>query len=106
MSFELRPVNILAADDPLLEHVFFQRVFDELGDELEMMEGVVGDAALGVAGIVGSEASAAAAAGKGMNEIHALAEFAEAEIEQARAMAVEQYDAEAGKCSEQLGEGL
>jgi hypothetical protein len=41
-----------------------------------------------------------------MNEIHALAEFAEAEIEQARAMAVEQYDAEAGKCSEQLGEGL
>src|ERR1700683_4257431 len=106
LGFELRPVNVLAAENPLVEHVFFQCIFDELGDELEMVEGIVGDAALGVASIVASEAVAAAAAGQGMEEIHALTEFAEAQIEQARAMTIEEDDAEAGKCPEQLGEGL
>jgi len=47
-----------------------------------MVEGVVGDAALGVAGIVAAEAVATAAAGQGMKEIHTFGEFAEAPIEQ------------------------
>src|ERR1035438_4585920 len=69
-----------------------------------MVEGIVGDAALGVACVVASEAIATAAAGQGVKEIHTLAEFAEAQIEEAGAMTIDQHDAEAGKRSEQLGE--
>ncbi len=71
-----------------------------------MVEGIVGDAALGVACIVAAEAVATAAAGQGMEEIHTFGEFAQAQIEQASAMAIDEDDAEAGKCSQQLGEGL
>jgi len=41
-----------------------------------------------------------------MKEALALGEFAEAQIEQAGAMAIDQYDAEAGKGSQQMSEGL
>src|SRR5580698_6955603 len=68
LRFELRPVNVLATEDPLLKHAFVfvtstEGILEELGDELEMLTGFIGDAALGVAGIVAAEAVAASAAG-------------------------------------------
>jgi hypothetical protein len=41
-----------------------------------------------------------------MKEIHTLGEFAEAQIEEACAMTIDEHDAKAGKCSQQLGERL
>jgi hypothetical protein len=106
LRLEVRPVRILAAENPFFEHTFIQRIFDDLGHEFEVVAGFVGDAALGVAGVVAGEAIAAAAAGCGMEEAFALGEFAEAEIEEARAMAIDQHDAEAGEGSQQVGERL
>ena len=72
LRFELRPVNFLAAEDPVLEHafVFFftQGVFNEIGDGLEMVARIFGDAALGMASVVAPEAVAAAATGKGIKK--------------------------------------
>ena len=62
LRFELRPVSVLTAEDPFVEHAFFQGFLNDLGDELEMVESIVGDAALGVACIVAAEAVATAAA--------------------------------------------
>src|SRR5271155_1081599 len=39
-----------------------------------------------------------------MKKIHAFGKFAQTQIEQARAMTIDQHDAEAGKCSQQLGQ--
>jgi hypothetical protein len=67
LRLELRPVRILATENPHIKHllVFFltEGVFEELGDELVMVKRIVGNAALGVASVVASEAVAAAAAG-------------------------------------------
>ena len=41
-----------------------------------------------------------------MKEIHTFGEFSQTQIEQTGAMTIDQDDAETGKCSEQLGEGL
>jgi hypothetical protein len=41
-----------------------------------------------------------------MKEVHAFGEFAEAQIEEASAVTIDEDDAEAGKRSEQLGKRL
>ena len=71
-----------------------------------MLAGFIGDAALGVACVVAGEAVATAAAGERMKEILAFGQLAEAQIEQAGAMTIDEHDAEAGKCSQQLGQRL
>ena len=62
LGFELRPVSVLAAEDPFVEDAFFQGFLNDLGDELKMVKSIVGDAALSVACIVAAEAIATAAA--------------------------------------------
>src|ERR1700677_524004 len=64
--FELRPKIFLTAQNPFFECAFFQSFFEKFGDELEVLAGFIGDAALGVASVVSCEAVAAAATGERM----------------------------------------
>src|SRR5216684_2013915 len=106
LRLELRPVSVLATEDPLFEQAFFYRIFKIFSDRLEMLASFVGDAAFGVACVVAHESVAASAANKRMKEVHALVEFAAAQLEETRAMTIDQHDAEAGKRSQQLSQRL
>lgn len=106
LRFDLGPVRILAAQNPPLEHAFIEGVFKEISDEFEMMAGLILDATLGVASIVAGEAIPAAPAGEGMKEAFAFDQLAEAQIEQAGAVTIDQHDAQAGKSSQELGQGF
>jgi hypothetical protein len=106
LRFELRPVRFLAAQNPIFERALFQSVLKELGDELEMLAGLIGDAAFGVASIVTGEAVPTSAAGKGMKESFALVQLAQAQIEHASAMTIHEDDAKTGECSQQLRDRL
>ena len=107
LRFELRGrVSFLAAEDPLLKHAFVQGVLEEVGDELEMLAGLIGDAAFGVASVIAGKAVAATTAGQRMKESFAFSEFAQSQIEETGAMTIDQHDAEAGKYSQQLSQGF
>src|ERR1039458_10061954 len=64
------------------------------------------EAAFGVPTIISGEAVAAAAAGKWMKKSFAFGQFAQAQVEQATPLAVDENDAQAGECSQQLGQGF
>jgi hypothetical protein len=106
LVFDMRPVRFGAAENPLFEHTFIQSVFQEIGGELEVLAGLIFDAALCVAAIVSRKPVAAAAAGKRMKETFALGQLAKAKIEKAGAMAIDQNNSQIRKCPEQLCDGL
>src|ERR1700722_9182972 len=97
---EVRPVNLLAAQYPVLENAFVQGILEEVGDSLEVLAGFVGDAPLGATSIVSGKAIAAATAGKGVKKVHAFGQFAQTQIEKASAMPIHEEDAETGKRSQ------
>ena len=130
---ELRPMSVLAAEDPLLEGasiftlifivlifsftsisisisifiaIFSQGIHEELRETFEVLAGLIGDAPLGVTSVIAGEAIAAAAAGERLEESLTLGQFAETQIEQTSTMTVEQHDSETRKGSQQAGQRL
>jgi len=99
-------VSFLTAQNPVFKHAFFQGFFNKVGDEFEMLAGLVGDAALGMASVISGEPIAAASPGEGMKKSFALGQFAKTKIEQTGAMTIHKNDAQAGEGASRCARGF
>ncbi len=70
---------------------------------LEMLAGLVFHAALGVASVIAGISVTAALAGQGVEQIFALGQFAEAKIEDAGAVPVDQHNAQQRGRAQKVG---
>src|SRR5260370_24264303 len=61
LRFEVRPMNLRAAQNPLLKEIFLLGVFEAFGDVLEVLANFFVNATLGMARIVTGKAVAATA---------------------------------------------
>src|SRR5579872_1596290 len=89
LRFEDGAVRVRAGENPLLENASFQQLFQSFGDILKMLTGLIFNPALCVAAVVAGEAITASAAGKGVEQIFALGQFAQPEIENAGAVTID-----------------
>ena len=96
--------EVLAAENPFLEYALFQRLLQSLGNRFEVVAGFVFDAALGMAAVVSGITVAAALAGERLKQALALGQFAEAKIEDAGPVTVDQHDAQPRKRAQQVGQ--
>jgi hypothetical protein len=106
LRFKEGAVCILAGENPFLEHAFFQKFLQYSGYILEMLASFVFDAALGVPSVIARIAVAAATPRQGMKQIVEFRQFAEAKIEDASAMAVDQNYTQQWRSSEKVSQGL
>src|SRR5579872_6033370 len=104
--FELRPMNVLTTENPFLEDSFFQRLFQDFGNCLEVLASLVVDAALGVASVVPGITIAAPLAGQRLEQSFALGQLSEAKFEEASAVTIDQNDTQPWEGSKQVSQGL
>ena len=106
LGFEQGAVGIVAGENPFLEHALFQQLLHRLGDVLEVLASFVFNPALGVASVIAGVAIAAAAARQRMEQVVALGQLAQAKIEDAGAMPVDQHHTQQRRRAQQVGQGL
>jgi hypothetical protein len=88
MLLELMPIDVLAADDEIIEGSLFLPLSQILSHVLEMTEDLIVYATFRVAGIVPGKSVSAAAAGQRMEESFTFFEFVEVQIKKAGSMAI------------------
>ena len=88
MRFELVPIDVLAADDQIVESSRFLPLSQILGNIFVVALNFIVDTAFGVAGIVTRETVSATAAGQSMEKGLPFLEFVEVQIKNAGAMAI------------------
>src|SRR5271167_3782403 len=106
LRLQQREVLVLAGENPFLEYAFIHQYLQSLGHILEMLASLVLDPALGVASVVAGKSVAATSAGDGMEQVFALGQLAEAKIENAGPVAVDQHHAEQRKRAQKVGDRL
>ena len=90
VRLEFAPVGLLAAHDQLLEHAFFLRIFQTLGNVFKVMHGLVRDPALRVSCIVAAESITAAMTRQAAEQPVSFRQFVQAQIEKPRPLPIDQ----------------
>ena len=106
LGFEQGAVGIRAGENPFLEHTFFQQLLHSLGHVLEVLASLVFDAALGMTSVIAGISIAPALARKRMEQVFALGQFAQAKIEDAGPVPVDQHHAQQRGCAQQVRDRL
>src|SRR5581483_9381851 len=89
VRLELRPMRVLAADDQLLPQPLLCLIFKTFRYDFEVVHDFIGNAALGMPGIIAVEAVASATPRQVMREAFpALGKLVKTEIEEPRTLAI------------------
>jgi hypothetical protein len=103
LGFEQCAMRIGAGQNPFLEHAFFQQVLQRFRDMFEMLTSLVFHAALGVASVIAGISVTAAFARQRLEQVFAFRQFAEAKIEDAGPVPVDEHNAQQRRGTQQMG---
>src|SRR5580765_7531301 len=103
LRLQLGTVGVLASKNPFFEDTFFQQVLQRGCDIFEMLPSFVFDPSLGMASVISGESITSSPAGQRMEQVFPLSQFAQAQIEDARPVAVDEHDAQQRGSTQKVG---